>query len=273
MEWLERFVNVMDIVSESVESGVSITDIARATGLSKGTLHRVLKDMIGHNLVVQNADTRKYSLGPKSLVWGSKFVLGQDPAGLLAQYCDLLAERTNLYTFLCRMSAGEVYCIYTRQPSKFSKKYFVHVGQRMPIHCTAAAKSILAFLPQPVIHHIISQNTRVRFTEYTKVDSHEIINELRTITETGAAFCKEELELGVSGISTPIFTGDGRAAFSISLLSDAVYITQHHDRLVSEIIHIGKQASEQMARIRLLSSVKEEIQHEVEIHERQNTTE
>jgi len=256
VEWLKRFVAIMDIISNSMADGVSITEIANTTGLSKGTLHRVLQDMVSHSLIAQNIDTKKYWLGPKPMVWGSKFVLGQDPAGLLSQYCDLLAERTNLYTFLCRINEGEVYCIYTRQPSKFSKKYFVHVGQRMPIHCTAAAKSILAFLPSSHINLIIAHNNMIKFTDHTKTDVNQIIGELQAIKETGVAFCREELEVGISGISTPIFAGNEKAAFSISLLSDATFINQQENSLVHEIIQIGQQASEHMGRVHLLTSVK-----------------
>lgn len=191
------------------------------------------------------------------MVWGSRFVLGQDPAGLLSRYCDVLAERTGLYTFLCRINEGEVYCIYTRQPSKIRKKYFVHVGQRMPIHCTAAAKSILAFLPSSQVGLIMSRNHMAKFTDYTKTDVNQIIGELQAVKETRVAFCKEELEMGVSAISTPVFAGNERAAFSISLISDAAFIQKYEDSLVHELLHIGQEASEHMGRVHLLTSVKD----------------
>lgn len=256
MEWLNRFVAIMNIISESTADGVSITELVSTTGLSKGTLHRVLQAMVGHNLITQHTDTKKYCLGPKAMVWGSRFVLGQDPARILSKYCDLLADRTNMYTFLCRIAEGEVYCIYTRQPSKISKKYFVHVGQRMPLHCTAAAKSILAFLPVSHISRIVTPSNMVKFTDNTKTDVNQVIGELHDIRETGVAFCREELEIGVSAIAAPVFVGDENAAFSISLVSDAAYINQQEDSLVSEIVQIGQQASEHMGRVHLLTSVK-----------------
>lgn len=256
MEWLKRFVAIMDIISEETSEGIGITELASITGLSKGTLHRMLQDMVVHNLITRNNNTRKYCLGPKAMVWGSKFVLGQDPAGILSQYCDLLADRTNLYTFLCRINEGEVYCIYTKQPSKFSKKYFVHVGQRMPLHCTAAAKSLLAFLPPTYINTLMKKNNMARFTEHTLVDNNQVIAELLTIKETKVAFCREELENGVAGLSTPVFVGNEQAAFSISLLGDAAFINRQEESLVREIVKIGKEASEHMARVRLLTSCK-----------------
>lgn len=256
MEWLNRFVAIMNNISDATTEGVSITELVSTTGLSKGTLHRILQDMVGHKLVSQNSNTKKYCLGPKAMEWGSKFVAGQDPAGILSQYCDLLAERTNLYTFLSRINGGEVYCIYTSQPGKFNKKYFVHVGQRMPLHCTAAAKAMVAFLPAEQLNELIAQNDMVKFTAATKTQSTGIIAELQEIKTTGVAFCREELEPGVSGISTPIFVGNNQAAFSISLLSDAAFIKQQEESLIQEIVRIGKQASEHMGKVSLLTSIK-----------------
>ena len=256
MEWLDRFVVIMDCISASAAGGVSITELTQTTGLSKGSLHRILQDMVVHNLISKDSDTKKYCLGTKSMVWGSRFVSVQDPAGLLSHYCDLLAEHTGLYTFLCRINDDEVYCIYTKQPSGVNKKYFVHVGQRMPIHCTAAAKAIIAFLPQPQLDSLLHENRMSPFTAHTKTDLAQVANELQAVRETKVAFCREELENGVSGVSAPVFVAAGKAAFSISLLGDAAYISKQEDALVRELLQIGREASEQMKSVYLLTSVK-----------------
>jgi len=254
MEWLKRFIDVMNIVSNTTSDGAGVTEIANNTGLSKGTLHRMLQDMVEHNLLTQNSVTRKYRLGPLSMVWGSKFVMGLDPAGLLSGYCDLLAERTNLYTYLCRFEAGEVYCIYTHQPEQSRRQYFVHVGQRMPLHSAASAKAILAFQPYHEVLALISKDTPQKFTSYTKTDLAERIKELEEIKKTRISFCLDELEVGVSAISTPIPITSEAAFFSISLVGSADYIGQHRQVLISELLKIGSKAGEYLTSAHLLAS-------------------
>lgn len=254
MEWLERFVSIMDAISESAIEGLGVTELSSMTGLSKGTLHRTLSAMRQHNLVTQNADSKKYRLGPKALAWGSRFVWGQDPSGWLAEYCDILAERTNLFTFLCRIDNGQVYCIYTRQPNKMRNKYFVHVGQRMPLHASAAAKVLLAFLPKRETTLYLGQSPLTAFTEHTATEFTCIEEDFEKIKQDHMAFCQEELEIGVSAISIPVFFAEGQAAFSISLISDTVYINAKQEFLTKELRQIGDKASEQMRMIQLLSS-------------------
>jgi DNA-binding IclR family transcriptional regulator len=256
MEWLDRFTSVMDSVSDAASDGIGITDMMRKTGLSKGTLHRMVQDMVSHDLLIQVAATKKYRLGPRSLVWGSNFVIGQDPANLLSGSCDLLAESTNLYVFLCRFERGDVYCIYTRQPQNGQKKYFVHVGQRMPLHCTAAAKAILAFLPPVEVEKWFARHTLPPFTARTKTVLQDVMAEFPAIQQTKVAFCWEELEIGVSAISTPVFADKGQPAFSISLIGESAHIKKNQHVLMEEIVQAGVKASKHMQMAYALTSAK-----------------
>ena len=255
MEWLDRFTEVMNVISDATMDGIGVTEIANITGLSRGTLHRMLRDMVDHDLLTQNPVTKKYRLGPLSMVWGSKFVRGQDPSGLLANYCDLLAERTSLYTYLCRFEAGQVYCIYTHQPEQERQKYFVHVGQRLPLHAAAAAKAILAFQPdEEVLALMTKEPSAQQFTGRTKTALAERRAELHEVKATKVGFCLEELEAGVSALSTPVLMNGEEAFFSISLVGGADYIAQYRQALIAELLKIGNKAGEHLRSARLLAS-------------------
>lgn len=255
VEWLDRFVAVMNIISEATIEGISMTEIANQTDLKKGTLHRMLSDMVAQRLITQSLATKRYRLGPQAMVWGSKFVVGQDPSGLLSGYCDSLAKNTNLYVFLCRFVNGEVYCTYTRQPSNGRNKYFVHVGQKLPLHCSAAAKAILAFQPFLEVTTLLSQDSTIKYTDYTKTDPADILAELHMIKDSHVAFCKEELEMGVSTISTPVFINNDEAFFSISLIGGIAYMNQYEESLINSLRQVGQAASEQMRMTHVLTSV------------------
>ncbi|MHB1405509.1 MAG: IclR family transcriptional regulator [Desulfitobacteriaceae bacterium] len=256
MDWLDRFTLVMDIVSEAGQDGLGVTEIANRCQLTKGTMHRMLKSMVEQRLVNQDARSKKYYLGPRSMMWGSRFLEGQDPAGLLTGYCDLLAERTGLYSYLCRFNANEVYCIYARQPVGERNQYFVHVGQRMPLHCTAAAKSILAFQPPSTVDSLFLKENMTKFTQQTKVTPEELVAELNEVSRKRIALCEEELEIGVSAVSAPVFHDKGRAELSISLIGSASYIEAHRETLVRELLEISTEASEHIKNVYVLTSTR-----------------
>lgn len=254
MDWLDRFTLVMDIVSEAGQEGLGVTEIANRCQLTKGTMHRMLRSMLEQRLVNQDTSSKKYTLGPRSMVWGSRFLEGQDPAGLLTRYCDFLAERTGLYTYLCRFNANEVYCIYAKQPVGERNQYFVHVGQRMPLHCSAAAKSILAFQPSSIVQALFHKENITRFTQQTKVTLQELVAELNEVSRKRIAFCEEELEIGVSAISAPVFHDKGRAELSISFIASASYIEAQRETLVRELLEVSTEASEHIKNVYMLTA-------------------
>lgn len=246
MEWLDRFVSVMDIVSDASLEGISMTEIQHETGLAKSTLHRMLTDMADQGLISQIHANKRYRMGPRPMVWGSKYLEGQDPAKLLARFCDLLSERTGLYVFLCRYDAGEIYCIYTRRPDTRRVKYFVHIGQKMPLNCSAASKAILAFQPPNEIEFLLSQQRIQRFTDHTKCKREEILQELEQVKKAGVAFCRNEMEVGVTTISTPVTFSDNEVIFSISLIGETSDIESREITLLRELLRIGQEAGKFM---------------------------
>ncbi len=255
MEWLDRLTAVMDIVSERTD-GVTFTEIQQATFLKKGTLHRLLRELVDRRYLGYIAATKRYRLGPKAMEWGGKFVLGQDPAGVLSAYCDALAVQTGLCCYSCQLSAGEVYCFYTRQPSSDHNRYFLHVGQRMPFHCAAAAKAIYAFQPQEQIGLALGGQPLKKYTDYTKTDPEEIARDLAAVRESLVAFCWEEMEYGAIALATPVFFGTDQVHYSIGLIGDMHHIKKNQDALVTELRSTGCAASKELQMTWLLSSHK-----------------
>ena len=249
MEWMDRFVTIMDVVSAENERGIGVTTLANETGLSKGTLYRILQDMVHYKLIVQVPETKKYYLGPRSMIWGSCFVKGRDVSTILSPFCDDIAERTQLYAYICRYVTNEVYCIYTHQPLQEHKTtYFVHVGQRMPLHASAAAKAILAHQPQDMVKYLLDQSSWQIFTAHTAKRVADLMEELETVRKEKVAWCREEIDVGVAALSVPLFIGD-TAGFSLSVVGNSNDIYAQQERLCELLSSAGHSMSEQLAEI------------------------
>lgn len=256
MEWLNRFTEVMDCISENPIEGIGISELARSTSLSKSTVHRMLSSMMAQQLVTQNLQTKQYVLGPRAMFWGSQFLRAQDPIGLMSRYCEEVSSKTGLYSYLCRFQGGQVYCTYTHQPSQLRNKYFVHVGQRMPFNSTAAAKVIIAYQKQEEIRALLETESFEPITPFTITDQEALMMELKTVQEEDAAFCFQELEIGVSAISVPIFHEAGKTLVSLSVVGESAYIEANQASIVSELKMVSETASEHLKSMYLLSSIK-----------------
>ncbi|WP_196594248.1 IclR family transcriptional regulator [Pectinatus sottacetonis] len=243
MEWMDRFVKVMNVLSSKQYCrGAGITALSEETEISKSTLHRMLQDMIDHNLVIQQSDTKKYELGPLSMIWGSNFIKGQNVAQILGKYCNVLAKKTNLYSFLCRFSAEQVYCIVTRQPLQEAHTYFVGIGQIMPWHCSACAKAILAYQPPQFIDRVLPQNEKL-YTKYTVADPAVLKEQLKKVRQDHIAWCRQEMEVNISAMAVPVFLANHKAVFSLSIVGSNDYIMDNEEYLKKILLAVGEEAS------------------------------
>lgn len=255
IEWMDRFVKLMDVISDCPAGGIGITELSKQTLLSKGSLHRMLQNMCGYHLVVQSAETKKYMLGPKAMSWGSTFLQNRDPVGLLAQYCKQVGDETGLYAFICRYQANEVFCTHTHQPLSTGANFFVHVGQRMPLNAAAGAQIILAYQPDEVIDGMLEKEALHPYTPYTLTDPEQLRRKIEQARQTGEAYCKQELELGTSALSVPIFHCKNQALISMSLVGKQHYFDENKDQIGKALHQAADQASDHLSAMHALSSL------------------
>lgn len=129
------------------EKPLGITDIARATGLSKAVVHRIVQELCNSAFVWQNPQTRKYQPGIAA------FALS-DAANQSSQFrrngLELLAdlaERTGeTATLSGRIGHRRIYIgqVESSQLVRIS----VQVGSALPLTIGASGAAILAFLPE-----------------------------------------------------------------------------------------------------------------------------
>lgn len=255
IEWMDRFVKLMDQISECPAAGIGIADLSRQTLLSKGTLHRMLQSMIGYQLVVQDSESKKYTLGPKAMTWGSSFLHNRDPIGQLAQYCKQVGDETGMYAFICRCQADEIFCTHTYQPSSTGNSFFVHVGQRMPIHAAAAAQIIVAFQSDETMNRLLEKEIPDPYTPFTLTDPDDLRKKIHQARIEKAAYCEQELELGTSALSVPIFHGKDQTSISLSLVGEHHYIETNKEKLMKALQRVADQASDHLTSMQALSSL------------------
>ncbi|MGZ4429686.1 MAG: helix-turn-helix domain-containing protein, partial [Nocardioidaceae bacterium] len=71
-ELLRRAVDVLDTMARS-ERDLSIRDIAESTATSKSSVQRILSSLLATGLAVQEPTSRRYGLGPRTLVLGTAY--------------------------------------------------------------------------------------------------------------------------------------------------------------------------------------------------------
>ncbi|MGH3740622.1 MAG: IclR family transcriptional regulator [Micromonosporaceae bacterium] len=90
------------------------------------------------------------------------------------------------------------------------------VGQRVPLHATAAGKVLLAHAPRTVIDRYVTEPL-ARFTPHTVVEPHRLLAELARIRDRELAWEREEYCLGIASLATGIWNHTGKLVAAISV--------------------------------------------------------
>jgi IclR family acetate operon transcriptional repressor len=91
------------------------------------------------------------------------------------------------------------------------------IGEHFPAHCTAAAKAILAWLPEREAYNILFRNGMKLYTPLTIPSLRKLKVALDLTSRQGYATDYEELEKGLSGIAAPVLYKGGRVIAALGM--------------------------------------------------------
>lgn len=242
MQGLKRQVELLDAISEAPDSGVSITSLCAITGLSKGTVHRMLEGMQQSDMVVQE-ESKKWRLGPRVSFWAGKYLEGPTALSPLKDYVGKLSRETRFFSYLAVQDQQNIVCVDLGR-SEHKAHFFVQLGSRVPVLSTAAAKALLADQPQelvlPLVEKAIAENPETRLETVT-LESY--LEELAETRRCGYAKCMEELEIGVSAIGAPVKNARDRSVASLSVVAPTAALVEEWEDTVWKLRNVAGEAS------------------------------
>lgn len=184
---LDRVVAILD----AVESGVHrFTGIMDATGLPRGTTHRLIASLEGHGFLSRYPGFG-YRLGPRLLRLAHEAMRELPLRDVAHPSLERLARVTGESAQLYVRSGDERVCIDAVE-SRSELRTIVPVGASLPVHAGSAAKVFLAFAPDPG-RHVRKAADPVRFGR-----------DVELVRTRGWASSNDERQQGVGSVSAPI---------------------------------------------------------------------
>lgn len=210
---------VLAALAQNSTQGMRLTDLSRATGLGKGTVHRILSGLSANGWIEQEQQTGNYFLGLQILslavAAANRFELAQRSAPLISR----LADTTQDTVYLSLRSGYDAVCISRYEGSFPIKTITLNVGDRRPLGIGAGSLALLAFLPFDEIEEILDANKAARL-QYP-INEQQLRRMIKHAQEYGFTYNDERLVRGMSGIGIPVYRSDKRpiAAISVAAIS------------------------------------------------------
>lgn len=197
----------LEIVDElQARDGARVSELAAATGKSKGTVHKHLITLLKHDYVVKDGD--QYRIGLRFLDVGGYALHRVDGLQHIEPKVRELADLTGETVQFSVEQRGRSVILYRKAGQKgvFSR---ARIGKRFYMHQVAGGKAILSQLPEERAREIVSRHGLPSATDETITDETALFEELEEVRERGYAFNVDESTQGLHAVAVPITGPDG----------------------------------------------------------------
>ena len=214
---VERALDILEAFMDSNEA-LGITELSRRVRLNKSTTYRIVQALRTRSYINQNHQNNKYCLGYKTLRLASSFLNQNKLREIARTYLEELSRET-LQTVQLAILEGDkvVYIDQVEGTDIFQVR--LRIGDRGPLHCTAAGKSILAFQPEGEMEKIFAKSKLIPFTNKTITSIKQLKEELRKIRRIGFSFSDQEYDKNLRAVGAPILGIGSKVIGALALVA------------------------------------------------------
>lgn len=214
---VDRALKILDLFDE-YDTELKITDISDRMGLHKSTIHSLLKTLQMHHYIEQNPENGKYRLGMKLFERGNFVIHSLDVRAVAKKHLIDLSIKTGQTVHLVILDGKEGVYI-DKVEGTTGTIIYSRIGRRIPIHCSAVGKILVAFKTKEELHKILNGYNYIMHTPNTISNRKDFLAELEKVREQGFAIDNQENEPGVRCVALPIRNHSGQVVASISMSS------------------------------------------------------
>lgn len=195
---------------------LGVTELAERVGVAKPTVHALLRTLEGEGLIVQDAETGKYQLGPGLLMLGNAYLDTQELRARSLTWADSLANRTGEAVWVAVLTGDHVFVVHHAFRPEGAVQ-ILEVGASIPWSTCALGKAIVAFLPPEQRKALLAAELPA-LTGWSITDPQAVAEQLDAVVKSGYALEDQESALGDAGIAAPVFDRSGGVAGAIGIV-------------------------------------------------------
>lgn len=210
-----RAISVLEALV-AADRPASLAELTGSSHLPKPTLYRMLGMLESAQLVVREPAARRYAPGPRLAALGRNVMLNAsvraERHAILARLVETIGETCNF-----TMLDGTEVIYLDRVEAAWPLRMNLSSGSRVPLHCTASGKLLLALQPKAVRARLLAHLALPRFTETTLTEPKRLAAELAQIRSRRYATDLEEYHAGLVCLAVPVNDRKRRACAAIAV--------------------------------------------------------
>ncbi|UFH51206.1 IclR family transcriptional regulator [Pseudomonas sp. KNUC1026] len=216
---LARAFQILRVLALGQEHGMRLIDVVRHTGLSRPTVHRLLRALGDENAVEQDPATRRYRVGADI----SMLALARpsrSPLRKLAEpHLQFLSDALGDTAFITVRHGRDSVCLGRQLGSFPIKVMSIDIGTRRPLGVGVAGVVLLCAMADEEVDDLLGLD-RARL-DACNLTRDEIKARVSTAQALGYAYAEHGVTQGTAALSVPVrgASGDIVAALSVAAVA------------------------------------------------------
>ncbi|QUH03024.1 IclR family transcriptional regulator [Saccharopolyspora erythraea] len=208
---------------------MSLSEVARATGLSRAAARRFLHTLVHLGYVW--TDGRVFGLTPRVLELGFAYLSSVSLPEIAQPYLERLVAEVHESASVSVLDGTDIVYV-ARVPTSRIMTVSINIGTRFPAYATSMGRVMLAHLPEEELDAYFDQVQLEQLAPHTITTPAGLRRELERIRAQGWSLVDQELEAGLRSIAAPIRGRGDRVVAAINVSSHAARTSDTHARQV-----------------------------------------
>ena len=218
-----RLIALLEVIA-SKDRLSSLQALTEATGLPKPTVHRMLQQLESAGLLQREGDGRHYGTGVRLRRLAENLLLNDSHHGARHAVLRDLVARVGESCNITALSGGEVVYL-DRVETAAPLRFYLHPGSRVPVHCSASGKVLLAQVTSAQRQRLLAHAPLERCTANTLVDPARLERELKRVQRDGYAIDDEEFLPGLLCLAVLVPSAAGASNLCVAVQAPIVRLS------------------------------------------------
>ena len=201
---------------------LGLSDVARATGLTRAAARRFLLTLVHLGYVRQ--DGARFSLRPRVLELGYAYLSALSLPEVAQPHMEAIVADVNESCSIAVLDETEIVYV-ARVPTRRIMTITLSIGTRLPAYATSMGRILLAGLAPDDLDERLSRMTIRKLTSRTVPDAATLRQDVEEARARGWAAVDQELEEGVRSVAVPIRDSGGNFCAAINVSVHATRMT------------------------------------------------
>ena len=212
---------------------MSLTEVARRSGLHPAKVHRYLTSMVRTGLASQNPTTGLYDLGPASRHLGVEALRRTDAVSSVSAHAVDLRDQTG-HTTNVGVWTDQGPTLVRWDTGAHALPIVVRVGSVLPLLDSAVGCVFLAYLPESMTREVLKSQQRQQTTRAASASEIKQVKEATCRDRLGRT--TNRMIFGLAALAAPVLGADGALEVVIGLVLPSVLMTATESRRLGALL-------------------------------------